>query len=69
MWTNHEYNILGFKPNEEKVYAHDRSCVGDYYIWQNKSGVINLWLGWILNPFLMSTWIFASMHYWNSVTW
>jgi peptidoglycan/LPS O-acetylase OafA/YrhL len=28
-----------------------------------------MWLAWILNPLLMSTWIFGPMHYWNAVSW
>ena len=51
------------------IYFNYQTIADDYYMWQNKSGVVNLWLGWILNPFLMSSWIFAPLHYWNSVVW
>lgn len=34
-----------------------------------KGGEKNLWVGWILNPFFLSSWIGAPLHYWNSVAW
>lgn len=51
------------------IFYNAKVITDDYYFWQNKSGTINLYLGWALNPLLMSAWIFAPLHYWNSISW
>lgn len=51
------------------IYYNYRTISEDYYFWQNKSGVLHLWAGWALNPLFLHSWIFAPLHYWNSVGW
>ena len=50
------------------AYNYD-AIANDYYFWQNASGEKHLWVGWLLNPLFLSSWIFAPLHYWNSVAW
>ena len=51
------------------IYYNYRTISEDYYFWQNKSGTLHLWAGWALNPLFLHAWIFAPLHYWNSVGW
>ena len=52
------------------VIAYNYATIAnDYYFWQNASGEKHLWVGWALNPLFLSSWIFAPLHYWNSVAW
>ena len=51
------------------IYYNYRTISEDYYFWQNKSGTLHLWAGWALNPLFLHSWIFAPLHYWNSVGW
>ena len=52
------------------VIAYNYATIAnDYYFWQNASGEKHLWVGWLLNPLFLSSWIFAPLHYWNSVAW
>ena len=52
------------------VIAYNYETIAnDYYFWQNAFGEKHLWVGWLLNPLFLSSWIFAPLHYWNSVAW